>query len=407
MGLPVNKKSLLSSSLSLLLASMLLATFWSATLVHAAASWNVQTVDPNAAGRGSNGYCPIVVDSNNVPSIAYTGYDIQDNSALVMYARSLGGFSTQRIAMGYVADMALDAANNPVILCGSGGLQYVTWNGTGWTFQKVADGNYGVLAFDSHGNPHVAYINGEGLQYASRSGTGWTTETVETGVGIPFYLSFAMDSNDKPYMLYSNPTTKIATLENSGWNIQTVPLPAFSSPDSIVGVGNMVLDSKGHPHLIYSIYSVGGDAAIKYVSWTGFSWKTQTLASGVLDDFRFPGVLALDSLDYPHIAYVTAGSELMYAAWTGVDWNIQPVDSAFGRNPVYMAVDSNRIPHISYRIGSINDNTNNLMYATATEPVPLSPPTSAFPLLLVVAAVVIGVAVVAVVVYVWKKKTKH
>ncbi len=77
MGLPVNKKPLLS----LLLSSMLLATFWSATPVHATPSWIVLTVDVNAYGYG-NGYSPIVLDSNNIPHIAYTdAYTYYDGGA--------------------------------------------------------------------------------------------------------------------------------------------------------------------------------------------------------------------------------------------------------------------------------------------------------------------------------------
>jgi hypothetical protein len=399
------KKRLLSGAfLSLLLSSTLLLAFCQSAPARAAASWNVQTVDSNAAGIGSNGYCPIVVDSNNMPSIAYTGADG------VMYATwnsSLGGFSTQRIAIGYAIDMALDANNNPSVLCEAfragvkpssltdASLMYASWTGLNWTIQTVdpAYTVYAALALDSQGNPHAAYSSGRTLIYASRSGSTWTIDTADYSpdfvTEISFY-SLALDSNDKPYIFYSNPTKKIATLENGSWNIETVPLPAFSSPDSIVGVGNMVLDSKGRPHFIYCVGSFY-DSALKYVSWTGGSWKTQTVASGLHFDEQNPGVLALDSLDYPHICF--SSGRLMYAAWTGLDWSIQTVDSAVGRNsgfnPVYLAVDSNRIPHVSYRAGDWNAPTNNQMYATASEPVPLaSPLLIVLPLLLVLAAVI-------------------
>jgi len=404
------KKSLLSASLSLFLSSILLLTFCSTAPVHAAASWNVQTVDTRVAGVG-NGYCPIVVDSNNMPSIAYTDRNMQDGLS-VMYARwnsSYAGLITQRIAPGYATDMILDAHDNPNILYRviRGGLWYASWTGLNWTIQTVDTTTpvYAALALDSHDNPHAAYSTGQTLKYASRSGSTWTIEIVDNGTDIPIHLSLALDSNDKPYILYSNQDWKLATLENSGWNIQNVPLPAYSYPDALVSVGNMVLDSTGHPHLIYSIGSAGGDDTIKYARWNGFYWETQTVASGLnLEYIGNLGFLALDSLDYPHISYVISGFQLMYAGWTGVDWSIQTVDSVGARSPVYLAVDSNRIPHISVRTGSTGLQPMHLMYATASEPVPLaSPLLITLPLLLVLTAVVIGAAVF--VVYLWKKKT--
>lgn len=399
----MNKKSLLKAFLSLFLSFMLLLAFCSTAPVHAAASWNVQTVD-TTGGRGSNGYCPIIVDSNDNPSIAYAGIG---SMKYAKWDSSLGGFSIQRItvATGPPTDVALDATNDPNILYSDGGVGYASWTGLNWTIQTVDTAwvTYAALALDSAGNPHAAYYSGQALTYASRSGSTWTTETVDNGTDIQIRLSLALDSNDKPYIMYSDrPDLKLATLENSGWKIETVTLPG-----PVSSYGNMVLYSKGHPHLIYSIENIRApeENKIKYASWTGFSWKTQTVASSSdLYNVGDPGVLALDSLDYPHICFISSGG-LMYAVWTGVEWNIQPVDSAIGRNPVYLAVDSHRIPHISYRLGYENDNTNNLMYATATEPVPLSPPTSVFPLLLVITAVTVA-AVIAVVAFVWKRKTQ-
>jgi len=386
--------------LSMLLAFLLLA-FFSATPVHAAASWNVQTVDTRVAGVG-NGYCPIVVDSNNVPSIVYTGYDF------MMYARwdsSLGGFSTQQTTTGgIVTDMALDTHDNPHILYETGihgGLMYASWTGLKWDTQTVSTNHtvYASLAFDSAGNPHAAYSTGKALMYASRSGSTWTTQTVDTGTEIPFQLSLALDSNDKPYIMYSNSDLKLATLENSVWNIQTVPLSL-----TIIGYGNMVLDSKGNPHLSYSAIGVGDTPTITimYASWNWFGWNTQTVVSNV--DSESIASLALDSLDYPHICYVN-GLEVMYAGWTGAEWSIQTVYKDLpARGPVYLAVDSNRIPHISFRANPPGEGLfgriNYLMYAVAAEPAPLYSP---LPLQLVLTAVAIGAAVI--IAYLWKKKT--
>ena len=184
---------------------------------------------------------------------------------------------------------------------------------------------------------------------------------------------------------------KLAVWANSGWNIQTVV-------SNVSGFGNLVLDSKGQPHFVYSV----DHTTIIYASWNGISWTYRSVSNvkWLEQGSGFP-FLALDSLDYPHISYLTAEApgaapELMYAAWTGTAWNIQTV--APGDGPPYLAVDSNRIPHISYYLGT--GPPASIMYAIAAEPVPLYSP---LPLQLVLTAVAIGAAVF--VVYLWKKKT--
>jgi hypothetical protein len=88
----VKKKSPLSAFLSLLLLSTLLLTFLAAP-AHAELSWNVQTVDENAAGIG-NGYCPIAVDSNNNPHISSRVF-----------------LSGQRLSVGYTSTIMYATAN--------------------------------------------------------------------------------------------------------------------------------------------------------------------------------------------------------------------------------------------------------------------------------------------------------
>jgi hypothetical protein len=127
----------------------------------------------------------------------------------------------------------------------------------------------------------------------------------------------------------------------------------------------------------------------------------------------FRGFLALNSQGYPSIVYIA--DDVKYARWTGTAWgwesyNVGTPDTTYDAGPCYLALDSNSNPHISSRVflsGQMNypGYTSTILYATAnlTEPAEVSP---AFPLLIVSAAIIIG-TVIAVVAYVWKKKTKH
>lgn len=412
---------------STLFMTLLLLTLWSAVPVQATLSWNVQIVDTNAAGIG-NGYCPIAVDPNNTPHIAYTrqGYHEETQTFaghFVQYASWNGsGWSIQQVSLGLsgdACDLKLDANSNPHILYGLGTLTHAGLTGTEWTRQTITSNYvvYASLALDSTGNPHAAYSDGEALKYASWTGSNWEIQTVDASYSeIGLHLSLALDSNDTPYIMYFTPSSyvdsitgssvrlvsiKLAILKNSSWSIEPV-LASYN----FFAFGNMVLDSKGYPHFLCTQLRSQG-FIILHVSWNGFAWNMQTAVSNADLNMGSAGFLALDSHDNPHIIYITSASELMYAHWTGTGWDLQIVDaSGRVRGPCYLAVDSNGTPHISYLANPPEAGLPSpivySMYATpkVTGPMQQSSLTS---LLLVSAAVIIG-AVITVAVYVWKKR---
>lgn len=72
--------------------------------VQAAPTWSIQPMDTNISVFG---YCPIAVDSNNNPHIAFG----------VMYSSWNGSaWNTERVVGGTIFGLALDANNNPHIL---------------------------------------------------------------------------------------------------------------------------------------------------------------------------------------------------------------------------------------------------------------------------------------------------
>jgi hypothetical protein len=420
--------------LSILLVSMLLLTYCLTVPVHASPTWTVQTLDTNTPDL--NDHCPIVLDSNGTPHIAYTSNDLGG----VVYASWNGSsWNTEKVTGGTVIDLALDSNNNPHILYDGGinGLMYASRSGSNWTSQTVDKNGgskpgsltFGSLALDSSGNPRIAYSEGDQVMYASWSGSNWDIQTVDTAKA-PFRVSLAIDSNNTAYLMYGlTDEVKLAVYNNSSWNIQAVA----SSMDSL---GNLVLDSKGYPHLIYSrdytnyTKSEPLNITIMYASWNGAAWNTQQVVSnvsaggvGAVTGIYTMASLMLDAHDNPHIAYASSYPEgaynwgnLAYASWTGKTWNIQTVNSTIIAGSCYLAVDSKGNPHISL-VGVVQGSQAEgltgaysyiapVMYATTMEST--SSPSSPFSN---TQLVIIGVSVAAIVVAIMvalmlKKKLK-
>lgn len=360
------------------------------SVVSADATWDIQIVDENATGYG-NGYCPIVVDSNNTNHIGYTGRTLSYSFFYVRYVSGNGSdWSTQEIRDGMICDIKLDSKGNLHLLYTTGSLIYAVWKGPNWTSQTITEDHvvYGSLALDSSDNPHAAYSTGGELKYASSNGSNWTIQTVDTLPEINLVTSLALDSNDAPYILYSSPSsyvnnitgkeqksidTKLAVWKNSIWNIE----PVLDSLN-LTNVGNLVLDSNDHPHFIAARDNFTGPAedityneTILHVSWDGADWNIQTVASSV--NLGRIGFLALGPYDYPHMCYLTHyAEELVYVRWTGTIWDSQIVDTeSLYDKPCYLALDSNGNPHISYsRRSPLTPTLAHMMYATTTIPYP-------------------------------------
>ncbi|MBN1245563.1 hypothetical protein JXA31_08215 [Candidatus Bathyarchaeota archaeon] len=297
-------------------------------------------------------------------------------------------WKTQQVALGFASSLVLDADDYPHILYETSPwdpLMYASWTGTKWNIQTVdpnfTSGASGALALDSHGNSHIALTDGITVKYAVWNGSEWSTQTVakyET-IEIPPKLSFVLDKNDTPYIMYSPLSytdysqaegisamnVTLATYQNSSWKLQPLSLPTPTGD-----YGSLVVDSKGILHSFFTQHYVSSDNTIRstllYASWNGTGWDTQPVVSNIWLPYSMS--LALDSRDYPHIS--CSSEEPFYASLTGADWDVQATDVAG-----YLAVDADGNLHVSYLAGPAWIVTS-LMYATATPtPTPTSTPT--------------------------------
>jgi hypothetical protein len=245
------------------------------------------------------------------------------------------------------------------------------------TVEPMVDSNglnyYGSnsIALDSAGNPHISYYDssdsGQDLKYASWNGSTWSIQTVDStdynfhsiNPPKPGYSCLNLDSKGNPHISYvdeNNHVLKYASWTGATWKIQTV----CSSGDYT----SIAVDSSGKPHISYI-----NSGQLEYASWNGSTWSiqivdsTENVGQYYLDKYSS---LALDSHGNPHICYNYANvsvigtymhvnNTLKYASWNGSAWNTQAIDTGVD-DYISLALDKNGDPHISY----VNDG---LMYA--------------------------------------------
>ena len=378
-----------SKALTLMLATIFLISFLTFSYnskANGKQTWNIQTINKNAIGESF-----IALDSNDNPHIVYN--DFNSNSTFgtynLMYATlNNSSWNTEIVAKQYYAiGFALDSQNNPHIIASTnrthypGMLTYISWTGSSWSIQTVDDQSEiegtASLALDSENNPHIAYLAIGPLyqtptpgiwgvyinaKYASWTGTKWNIETIDGPHLDSIQIIIAMDPNNKAHILYSKQQTLVYTVSNlSSWNIQTVI--------SNSSYGNFILDSKGHPHIIYLLGRPDTNShTLMYSSWNGSAWNNQTIIpNGSIENSNF-GYLAIDSNNYPHVDFVI-NSTLYYSSWNGNTWSTEALDSK-----VHMAgpviFDSSDNPHICYM--GIQPNHTYLMYATTNKPTQIS-----------------------------------
>ena len=344
-------------------------------LANGQSTWSRQTVSTD----DTFGAIYMALDSNNNPHEVYTGAN-----GLMYYASWDGSsWEIQSVIQGGTPDsLVLDLNNNPHILYkGANGVTYyASWDGSNWNFLTVPTGYGYSLALDSEGNPHLAYENVlpvseypsgitndiSMLNYASWNGSGWSVQTVDEPISYTDSIYLALDQSNNPHIMYGYDTyyppnggelfaVKFAVWNGSGWNIQTV----FSN---LGYFGDLVLDSSGYSHFIYS-----KDSSLMYASWNGSVWNTQTVISN--NSYGNPS-LALDSHNDPSIEFFNGS--LMYTSWTGAGWNIQtvaPSNFAYAAGP--LALDSNGNPIICYWVDDIRNTTAFVSQLIITSPTPL------------------------------------
>ncbi len=276
--------------------------------------------------------------------------------------------------------LVLDAAGRPHVSYFNGRAEKVVYavrNGSAWQRMPVDRGSFlgpNSLAVDSSGVVHLAYAfpNGK-LQYASWNGTGWTIERVDTRSIAVHYLSLALDSDDRPHIAYyGNASLNYASWTGQAWALETVDASGNTGL-----YARLALDAQDVPHVAYRDF-VARD--LRYGRLANGSWQLETVDSAG-DVGWFPSI-AVNEENIVHMAYYERfRSELRHARRQPTAWFVEQVDSE-GVVGWYtsLAVDSRGDPHISYydwSRGSLRYAKGILRLAVRTLPAPQVAPTEA------------------------------
>lgn len=197
-------------------------------------SWVTETVDSNG---NAGWFDSMKIDNLGQACISYFSYTTEGDQ--LMFARRNGGSWKTELVESISHDqpypsLSFDPSGNSCISYSGdqGILRYAHWDGSQWVIQTVdSDGGtwYSSMVFDKNGNPHISYIDGQwhnsSLKYAYWDGTSWIKTTI-CGAYFMEDASLALDSLDRPYIVYTNVSgthitdysTRVAYMDGGSWH---------------------------------------------------------------------------------------------------------------------------------------------------------------------------------------------
>jgi hypothetical protein len=328
--------------------------------------WTSETADVWAK------FTSLAVDKEGNIHVGYAG----DSGSVLKYAfrPAASGhwfiMALDKQLQDFATSIGLDAQGNPHLCYTPRELKYAQWNGKKWDIQQIAPGTGSVeynctVSIGSDGTSHVIWYHTRSadganflhLKYATLEDGVWMARTVDFDGEDGKWNSMVLDAKGYPQLLYSvfpRGELKYAVWDGKDWIIQ---LSARPSGTASAGMGNsLVLNAQGEPEFSYYETSVEYGAAsrgwLKFARRKGNSWASETVDTvyqrGSWVGFR--SSLVLDKQGFPHISYEDFGA-LKHAYWDGTRWQIQVVSGRAGEPYLYssMAIDTENNLYISYR----------------------------------------------------------
>jgi hypothetical protein len=256
-------------------------------------------------------------------------------------------------------------------------LKYAAWDGSLWNVTTVDSIGCSYLvgtsiAIDSQDRPWIAYFwtnpscTEENLKIAHWNGMAWVNQTVNPpGTHAGIYPSLALDSMDRPRIVYygdldSRLTLSYAAWDGSSWDYDILLMTNVTSPSMPIEYSTSLrLDSMDMPRIAYA-----GDTNLSYIHLDGGVWGSDLVESGLMPPGPSWVSMSLDFHDFPHVSYADlANNDLRYAHWNGANWTTGALVSvgSVGTSSS-IAIDSHDDPHISYAHGTNANPPPNYLY---------------------------------------------
>ena len=199
------------------------------------------------------------------------------------------------------------------------------------------------IAHDAAGTLHLVGGPEGDLFYAARNGS-WASERLGTnGVG---QSSLALDGAGVPHAIYIDSWAWPSEIHVVHRQAPGVWTGEFFSAEHALMPG-LAINTAGHPVVSHS-FDDGAGWGVRVVTWNGASWDIEVAYT----NYASASVLLLDDAGTRHLAFQRGWDvdALMYAAKppAGGTWDPQPVDE-IAASYFSMALDTNGIPHLSYR----------------------------------------------------------
>lgn len=334
------------------------------------AGWHVETIATDV--RADPPYISLAVDSQGEVHLAFDGTAWIDGYGLHYARRGPADWTIEYVGNPGLElrglSLALDGNDVPQIafIVEEGSKLWHAWReDDGWDYYAADTGlgrPYAVsLALDSQGQAKVALDGGTALWYGWRLGAVWLFETaVPTGADS---VSLALDDNGQPWVSHHDRGTGellVSHKEGTTWQVE-VALAAESSDLPTVADTSLALDGHGRPRVV-----TNRRGSLQYVQKDGGAWVSEvvehTAAVGRYSD------LAVDSEGYVHVAYYDyTGARFKYAQQHATGWHLQTLPCDIERNtfgPVSLALDGNDRPHIVYTEYDVASGTYQVRYLT-------------------------------------------
>ena len=327
-------------------------------------NWTQETVD--TWGK----FTSLVVDQEGNLHVSYAG----DGGSVLKYAfrsaESNHWFTMvlDKQLQDFATNLALDPQGRPRICYTPRELKYAQWDGKQWSIQPIATGGTAeyncTTTIAPDGTPHVIWYHTRAadgsnylhLKYATMKNGVWLARTVDFEGEDGKWNSMVLDEKGNPHLIYSvfpRGELKYASWDGSEWKIKIGAVP---SGQNAAGMGNsLVLDQHGPQFSFYETpvqYESGSGGFMKFAKWKGTGWDVQTIGP-VFQRGSWVGYrssLVLDKRGFPHVSYEDSGA-LKHAFWDGTQWHTQTVALRAVEPYLFssMAIDKNDTLYISYR----------------------------------------------------------